>query len=170
MSTARYALDRQYHVFLLKAWTKDTLADKISKTLDPYPPDAIVSVEARVDFQFFVPWRRDWALIVEQGNPSGGPSDTLAGQPAFFVALDATALLWEARGVCQGSDWLGRPMSRYWGLDAAHARPREGEGVNMKRIRIVGLCLMATFGLGAMDGRLRRQANQNAPGPNMGGV
>jgi hypothetical protein len=64
MSATRYPPDRQYQVFLLKAWTKDTLAEKISRALDPYPPDAIVSVEARVDFQFFVPWRRDWALIV----------------------------------------------------------------------------------------------------------
>jgi hypothetical protein len=54
----------QYRVVLLKAWTKDTLATKIERTLDPYAPDEIVSIEARVDFQFFVPWRRDWALIV----------------------------------------------------------------------------------------------------------
>jgi hypothetical protein len=54
----------QYATFLLKAWTKDTLCRKIKDTLDPYPPEAIVSSEARVDFQFFWPWRRDWALIV----------------------------------------------------------------------------------------------------------
>jgi hypothetical protein len=55
---------RQYRVVLLKAWTKDALAEKIERELDPYPQEAIVSVQARVDFQFFVPWRRDWAMIV----------------------------------------------------------------------------------------------------------
>jgi hypothetical protein len=64
MSDTSSTPGRQYHVFLLKAWTKDTLALKMAKVLDPYPPDAIISVEARVDFQFFVPWRRDWAMIV----------------------------------------------------------------------------------------------------------
>ena len=54
----------QYRVVLLKAWTKDTLALKIQQTLEPYTQDEIVSVEARVDFQFFWPWRRDWALLV----------------------------------------------------------------------------------------------------------
>jgi hypothetical protein len=29
-----------------------------------------VSVKARVDFQFFWPWRRDWALIVVR-RPDG---------------------------------------------------------------------------------------------------
>jgi hypothetical protein len=56
--------EQHYSTFLLKAWTKDTLCGKIESTLAPYPPDAIVSIEARVDFQFFWPWRRDWALIV----------------------------------------------------------------------------------------------------------
>ena len=51
-------------MILLKAWTKNALVDKIERHLDPFPPEAILSVEASVDFPFFVPWRRDWALIV----------------------------------------------------------------------------------------------------------
>ena len=62
-TSSRVASD-QYRVVLLKAWTKDTLAVKIQQTLEPYTADEIVSVEARVDFQFFWPWRRDWAMIV----------------------------------------------------------------------------------------------------------
>jgi hypothetical protein len=60
----RVAPPSQYRVVLLKAWTKDTLALKIERTLEPYAQDEIVSIQARVDFQFFVPWRRDWALLV----------------------------------------------------------------------------------------------------------
>ncbi len=56
--------NRQYHAILLKAWTKDTLAVRIEEALEPYAPESIVSIETRVDFQFFVPWRRDWAMIV----------------------------------------------------------------------------------------------------------
>lgn len=54
----------QYRVVVLKAWTKEGLAEKIRHTLEPYAQDEIVNVEARVDFQFFWPWRRDWAMIV----------------------------------------------------------------------------------------------------------
>ena len=54
----------QYRVVLLKAWTKDTLALKIQSTLEPYVQGEIVSIESRVDFQYFWPWRRNWALIV----------------------------------------------------------------------------------------------------------
>jgi hypothetical protein len=54
----------QYRVALLKAWTKDTLALKIERELDGYAQAEIVSIESRVDFQFLVPWRRNWALLV----------------------------------------------------------------------------------------------------------
>jgi hypothetical protein len=66
--------ETQYRVVLLKAWTKDTLAGKIQKELDPYPPEAIISIESRVDFQFFVPWRRDWALIVLKRDMRAHPA------------------------------------------------------------------------------------------------
>ncbi len=62
----------QYRVVLLKAWTKDTLAFKIQSTLEPYAQDEIVSIESAVDFQFFVPWRRNWALLVLKSlEPTG---------------------------------------------------------------------------------------------------
>jgi hypothetical protein len=64
---------RQYYAHVLKAWTKDTLADKIEKLLDPMPPERIVSIEVAVDFQFFVPWRRNWAMIVLR--PDFGPAE-----------------------------------------------------------------------------------------------
>jgi hypothetical protein len=54
----------QYRAVVLKAWTKDTLAVKIERTLEPYGQNEIVSVETAVDFQFFVPWRRNWAMLV----------------------------------------------------------------------------------------------------------
>jgi hypothetical protein len=54
----------QYRVVLLKAWTKDTLALKMERKLEPYGQNDIISIESAVDFQFFVPWRRNWALLV----------------------------------------------------------------------------------------------------------
>jgi hypothetical protein len=79
---------RQYRVILLKAWTKDTLVKKIEDELDRFPREAIVSVEARVDFQFFVPWRRDWAVIVvraqageEWGHPMEPHQAAASSQP-----------------------------------------------------------------------------------------
>jgi len=55
---------RQYAAFVLKAWTKETLAIRICTTLDPYPADAIISITSNVDFQFGWPFRRNWALII----------------------------------------------------------------------------------------------------------
>jgi hypothetical protein len=60
----RMAATAAYRVVILKAWDKDTLAQQIAETLEPYQPHEIVSVEARVDFQYFWPWRRDWAMLV----------------------------------------------------------------------------------------------------------
>jgi hypothetical protein len=54
----------QYRAVVLKAWTKDTLAVKIERALEPYKQHEIVSIESAVDFQFFVPWRRNWAMVV----------------------------------------------------------------------------------------------------------
>jgi hypothetical protein len=54
----------QYRAVLLKAWTKDTLAVKIERALEPYAQHEIVSIESAVDFWFFVPWRRNWAMLV----------------------------------------------------------------------------------------------------------
>ena len=54
----------QYRVVVLKAWTKDTLGLKIERELEPYAQDEIVSIEPAVDFQFWWPWRRNWALLV----------------------------------------------------------------------------------------------------------
>lgn len=54
----------EYRVVLLKAWTKDTIAFKIQQTPEPYAQDEIISVQARVDFQFWWPWRRNWALLI----------------------------------------------------------------------------------------------------------
>jgi hypothetical protein len=54
----------QFRVVLLKAWTKDNLALKLEQLLEPYARDEIISIETSVDFQFFVPWRRNWGMIV----------------------------------------------------------------------------------------------------------
>jgi hypothetical protein len=54
----------QYRVVLLKAWTKDNLALKLEQLLEPYSQNEIINIETRVDFQFFVPWRRNWGMIV----------------------------------------------------------------------------------------------------------
>ena len=51
-------------VFVLKDWSKDGLARKLADLLDPYPPASIVSIESGVDFQFFLPWRRNHSQVV----------------------------------------------------------------------------------------------------------
>ncbi|MGH2904274.1 MAG: hypothetical protein ACRDK7_11945 [Solirubrobacteraceae bacterium] len=56
--------DPHYSAFVVKAWTKETLASRVCEHLDPYPAEVIVSITSNVDFQFPWPWRRNWALIV----------------------------------------------------------------------------------------------------------
>jgi hypothetical protein len=64
--------DRQYAVFVIRAWTKETLANRIRDKLDPYPPEAIIDIKANVDFQFGWPFRRNWALITVKRPESAG--------------------------------------------------------------------------------------------------
>lgn len=54
----------RYAVLVIRAWTKEGLAEKLREKLDRYPPEAIVSFEAGVDFPFSWPFRRNWALVV----------------------------------------------------------------------------------------------------------
>jgi hypothetical protein len=56
--------DRRYSTFVVRAWTKEGLALAVNRKLDPYPADAIVTVQCGVDFQFPWPFRRNWALLV----------------------------------------------------------------------------------------------------------
>jgi hypothetical protein len=56
--------EHRYAVFVVRGWTKEGLAANVRERLDPFPKDAIVSVEAGVDFPFSWPFRRNWALIV----------------------------------------------------------------------------------------------------------
>jgi hypothetical protein len=65
--------DRQYAVFVVRALTKEMLAKRISEKIDPYPPEAIISIKANVDFQFGWPFRRNWALIVVR-RPESPPA------------------------------------------------------------------------------------------------
>jgi hypothetical protein len=60
----RWEPQSHYKALILKAWDKGTLAIAITKALEPYEPQQIIKVEMGVDFQFFLPWRRNWALIV----------------------------------------------------------------------------------------------------------
>jgi hypothetical protein len=55
--------------FILRAWDKEGLADKITKAIEPYPPEQVVSIRCGIDFQFFFPLRRNWALVVVHGMP-----------------------------------------------------------------------------------------------------
>jgi hypothetical protein len=54
----------RYLVYVRRAWTFDTLGSKIEDVLEPLPQDHIVSIDTRVDFQFFWPFRRNAAVIV----------------------------------------------------------------------------------------------------------
>lgn len=56
--------DRQYATFVVKALTKETLARRIAERIDPYPPEAIISIQANIDFHFGWPFRRNWAIII----------------------------------------------------------------------------------------------------------
>jgi len=40
------------------------VGQKMEETLSRIPPEAIISIETRIDFQFFFPWRRNSAMIV----------------------------------------------------------------------------------------------------------
>lgn len=53
-----------YEAYAVRAYTKEKLAMRITERLEPYPREAIVKVQAGVDFQFFWPFRRNWAVIV----------------------------------------------------------------------------------------------------------
>ncbi len=52
-----------YAAFVVRAYTKETLALRIMQRIDPYPQEAIVSIQAGVDFAFGWPFRRNWAII-----------------------------------------------------------------------------------------------------------
>lgn len=64
----------RYKSILVKAWARDTLGVKLQNALKPYRPEQIVNVTVAIDFWFFVPWRRNWAMIVvhePQDDPEG---------------------------------------------------------------------------------------------------
>lgn len=55
--------ERQYTVWVVRAWTKEGLARALKESLDPWPRDAIVSIRAGSEPPYFF-WRRNWSLIV----------------------------------------------------------------------------------------------------------
>jgi hypothetical protein len=67
------AEDRQYAWFVVRAYTKETLAKRIRETVDPYPPSSIIKIQAGIDFGFFWPFRRNWAVIIVK-RPEGQPA------------------------------------------------------------------------------------------------
>jgi hypothetical protein len=58
----------QYATYVVRAWDKEGLADRIKKKIDPYPADDIIDIKVGVDFQFFFPARRNWAIIIVKGH------------------------------------------------------------------------------------------------------
>jgi hypothetical protein len=68
---ARITEHRQYASFVIRAWQKETLAQRIDQRIDPYPQSAIVSIEVGVDFQFW-PFRRNWALVTVRRDIEDG--------------------------------------------------------------------------------------------------
>jgi hypothetical protein len=58
------AQSHRYAVYVRRAWTRDGIAGKMQEVLDPFPPSAIVSVDTKIDFQFFWPFRRNSSVIV----------------------------------------------------------------------------------------------------------
>ena len=57
----------QYRVILLRAWSRDALAEKMRAALEPYEQQEIISVQTGSDFVlwflFFVV-TRPWAMIL----------------------------------------------------------------------------------------------------------
>jgi hypothetical protein len=58
------AVPKKYPVYVLRAWTKEGLAQKLWELLEPWQREEIVSVRVGVDFLFFWPFRRNWAIVV----------------------------------------------------------------------------------------------------------
>lgn len=56
-------VDRRYSVLLERAWTKEGIVIRLGKRLERYPREAIVSIDVGIDFTFFWPFRRNWAIV-----------------------------------------------------------------------------------------------------------
>jgi hypothetical protein len=63
----------QYSWSVVRAYTKETLARRIREKVEAYPPEAIIKIQAGIDFQFFWPFRRNWAVIIVK-RPEGPAS------------------------------------------------------------------------------------------------
>lgn len=53
-----------YAAYVVRAYTKETLAVRIAERIEAYPQEAIVKIQAGIDFHYFWPFRRNWAVIV----------------------------------------------------------------------------------------------------------
>ena len=56
--------EREYSAFVVRAWSKETLAVRMRQKLDPYSPEQIIIVTAGADFQLFWPARRNLAIMI----------------------------------------------------------------------------------------------------------
>lgn len=65
----------QYRVILLKAWSRESLAKKVTDALEPYDQNEIISVQTGSDFVLWILFwvlMRPWAMIlVKTLEPSG---------------------------------------------------------------------------------------------------
>jgi hypothetical protein len=57
-------------VMVFRAWTKESLGEKLGKQLNAYTREEIISVRVGVDFQYFWPARRNWAMVIVKGTPT----------------------------------------------------------------------------------------------------
>jgi hypothetical protein len=55
---------KKWAVLMVKASTKDKLAQRVARVLAPFDPEDVISVSYAVDFAFGWPFGRNTALIV----------------------------------------------------------------------------------------------------------
>lgn len=66
--------ERPYAVHVIRGWTKEGLAQNLSAAIAGYHREAIISVRTGIDFQFFWPFRRNWAIVVAERPPEAPPA------------------------------------------------------------------------------------------------
>lgn len=60
----RTPTDSRYFAFVVRAWSKDKLAERLAERLAPFQAEEILSIGYAIDLHFFAPWRRNSALVV----------------------------------------------------------------------------------------------------------